>query len=78
MPLDVQWSLICIPGSHEQQEIKTKIDQNSLCGDFFLAFLGRWTQMFDLTKRESFPSEIEIASPPKQNTSAKTINIELG
>lgn len=48
-----QWterSLICIPGPHEQQEIKLKIDQNSLCGDFFLAFLGRWTQMFDLTE----------------------------
>lgn len=31
MPLDGWWSLISIPGSHEQQEIKTKIDQNSLC-----------------------------------------------
>ena len=78
MPLDGQWSLICIPVSHEQQEIKPKIDQNSLCGDFFLAFLGRWTQMFDLTRRQSFLSEIEIAPPPKRNTSAKTIIMELG
>lgn len=78
MPLNGWWSLICIPGSHEQQEIKTKIDQNSLCGNFFLAFLGRWTQMFDLTERQSFPSEIEIAPLAKLNTSAKPINIELG
>lgn len=36
--------------------------------------------MFDLTKRQSFPSEIGIVPPPVLNTSKKTqtINIELG
>lgn len=71
------WSLICIPGSHEQQEIKPKIDQNSLCVNFFPAFFGRWTQML-VSVRDSFLSEIEIASPLKLNATAKEINFDLG